>query len=137
MEAVEFTYKTNTPIIVDPQTHPFGETYFLFRSSIDGFAIDKRAPYHSMLVKFAFRLPQSLVSSIPGTDIPSVVKDGITPTTSTQADTDVEVLAYEVGNYKVSYDVELEIVKCTQLRWYLVRIAIEAWTPKVLDSQRM
>jgi len=65
LEAVEFTYKTNTLIIVDPQTHPSGEAYFLFRSSINGFAIDKRAPYHSMLVKFAFSLPQSLSLPFP------------------------------------------------------------------------
>ena len=56
---------------------------------------------------------RDLVSSVPDIAFPSTIKDGVTPTTPTQVDTDFEILAQEVGNFTDSH---IDIMKIKDLR---------------------
>ena len=83
LEGVRCTENRNKLNIVDPQLSPPHVTYLLFRSIVNGSAIDNRASDRSLFIKFALRLPQNIFFSAQNTSLPSVVNDTITPTTPT------------------------------------------------------
>jgi len=103
LKGVGCTDNINKLVIVELEAPPPGVTYVLFWSIVNGSAIDKRAPDCSIFVEFALYFSKTLVSSLPDIVLPFITTDTVTPITSTQADTDIKVLAQEVGNYTDNY----------------------------------